>query len=222
MATLSGIPPLLSIGPPLLVFAAAVILYPRLDIDDLLPETDSDQLAALTIGITATYLGALLAFGIAWFGTGIRATLLAVGFGLLGAALGARFPATATTRTLLEGTIGGLLAYAASNVLIVTTTTAISFTNAIFVSLLGVLAALPAVLILPLGHADATNTQLRTAIRVVTIAAPLLLAAPAVASADGTTTTNYPLLLGGYLLVIALPGVFLHWTGRGLARGAVR
>lgn len=221
MVTAFGLSPLLFLGLPLLVLAAAVFLYPRFDTVKILPAIESDQLAAYTIGVTATYLGALLAFGIAWFGTGIRAPLLAIGFGLLGAALGARFPATATTRKLVVGATGGLIAYAASNILIVTTSTT-TIPSATGFTILGILAALPAILVLPLGYADTTGTRLSVAIRATIITAPLLLALLTIATETGTTAGTYPQLLGGYLLIVAIVGSVLYAVGARLAEGAVR
>lgn len=222
MATASGLSPLLSVGVPLLVLAVAVFLYPRFDPARILPDIESDQLAAYTIGVTATYLGALLAFGIAWFGTNIRAPLLAIGFGLLGVALGARFPTTATTRKLTVGATGGLVAYAASNILVVTTTSTTTFLSATGFTLLGILAALPAILVLPLGHADATGTRLGTVLRATILTAPLLLAVLTIATQTGSTTSKYPLILGGYLLIVALIGSVLYVVGARLAEDALQ
>lgn len=222
MVTAFGLSPLLSVGIPLLVLGAAVFLYPRIEPARILPDIESDQLAAYTIGVTATYLGALLALGIAWFGTGIRAPLLAIGFGLLGAALGARFPTTATTRKLIVGVSGGLIAYAASNILIVTTTSTTTLPSATGFTILAILAALPAILVLPLGYADTTGTRLSAVIRATIATAPLLLALLTIATEHRTTTTNYPLILGGYLLIVAIVGSVLYAVGARLAEGAVR
>lgn len=222
MASALGFSPLLSAGIPLLVLAGAVFLYPRIDSARILPGVESDQLAAYTIGGAATYLGALLALGVAWFGTGIRAPLLAIGFGLLGAALGARFPATATTRKLIVGAVAGLVAYAASNILIVTTTSTTALSSATVFTIIGILAALPAILVLPLGHADATGTRLSTVLRGTMITAPLLLALLTIATRTGTTTSNYPLILGGYLLLVAITGSVLYAVGAKLAADAVQ
>lgn len=222
MATAIGLSTLLSVGLPLLGLVAAVLLYPRIATIGILGDVESDQLAAYVIGVTAIYLGTLLAFGLAWFGTGIRAPLLAIGFGLLGAALGARFPATATTRRLLEGATSGLLAYAASNIIIVTTTATATLTDGVILTLLGVLAAIPAVLVLPLGHADATNSRLGTLIRATIVAASFLLAFLTVATETGTTTSDYPPVLGGYLLIVAVLGVVPYSIGEGLAKVATR
>lgn len=219
MASSIGISTLLAVGLPLLALAGAVFLYRRVDIDVLMPDIEPDQLAAITIGVAATYLGVLLALGLAWFGTGIRTPLLAIGFGLLGTALGARFPATATTRDLIEGAIGGLLAYAASNILIVVTTTATTTTNAVVATIFVVLAVLPAVLIIPLGHADVRSPRIGVALRAMIIGSPLLLAVIDVASSSAGPAPGLSALLGSYLLVVAILGVVLYWVGMELAVG---
>lgn len=218
MTVNSGLPPLLTVGIPLLVYVAAVVLYPRLDLAGAMPDVEPNKLAALTIGVIFTLLGALLAFGLVWFGTDPSTTLLAIGFGLLGTTLAARYPTTATTPKLLVGTNGGLIAYAVSNVLIVTTSATTPIENATVATLIVLLAAIPAILPLPLGHAASTNDPLQPAILAATLISPSLLVVLTVATGPPATTSLYPLLLGGYLLVLSVIGAVLYWTGAELGR----
>lgn len=209
----TGLPPLLVIGLPLALLAVAVTLYPRLNLVARLPDLDPDQLAAIVIGVSATYLGILLALGLAWFGATFDTVLLALGFGLVGTALAARYPRTATTPGILQGAIGGLLAFLASNILILTATTPTPSLDATYESVLLTLIAAPAVLPIPYGHAHATTHTLTTPLRIAIVATPLIPAILIPATTPSGGSDLHTITFGTYLLATALLGILTYTIG---------
>lgn len=205
---------------PTLLLTAAVFLYPRLDIERVAPTSDPRRLASLTIGITAVLVGLLLATGTVWFGTGVDAALLAIAFGYLGTAVAVHSngESTRTTRTLVVGVTAGLLSYAASNTIVTLASTDTTLTSALAVSSFGVLLALPAVAILPLGNADATASRLASWLRGVIVAAPIVLIATRVPITGGLGAFFIVAALTILTLIVAVAGVVPYAVGWAIAR----
>lgn len=198
---------------PTLLLALVVLIYPRLGVETAAADVDTDQFAALTIGAVATLLGAVLVSGVAWFGVDATTTVLAAGFGVLATTLAARYPARTTLRGLVVAASLGLLAFAASNAIVTATSTAIEGVLGPTVS--AILLAIPVVVLLPLGYADATESPYARHLRVVLVAAPTLFVASRVTMDDpyGLLT----LLLATYGLLVAVLGVVPYWVGVRLA-----
>lgn len=202
---------------PALLLTVAVLLYPRLDAGRLVPATDPARLATITIGVTAIFVGAILASGLAWFGTDVDATLLAIGFGYLGTALAATKPPTRTTRGVTIGAIAGLLTYAASNTIVTLATMDSTLTSALSTSTFGVLLAIPAVALIPLGYADAAASRLARPLRVAIVAAPVVLLATRVPFTGGLGPFFIVAALSVFTLILVILGVIPYSVGVAIA-----
>lgn len=198
---------------PTLLLSAAVLIYPRLGVVDAVPDVDVDQLAATTIGVVATILGLLLAFGTVWFGVDVTSTILAAGFGILATALAVRYPDRATFRGIVVAALAGLFTFAASNVLVVTSTTQTSLLNAVQATSFAILLAIPAISILPLGFADATSDSRARYLRIAIVAAPLVLIATRVPYVAGFGVFFLLILVAAYTLLVSVLGVLPYWVG---------
>lgn len=203
---------------PALILAAALLLYPRLDVEAADPGVDPDRLVAISIGVIATLIGLPLAFGTVWFGTDVTTTVLAAGFGLLATTLALRYPDTATLRSTIEGATAGLLAFAASNVIVIALTTDLPVQRALSPTIFAILLALPLVTMLPLGYAVATQSRYARHLRVLIVAAPLILLVTRLPIQGGGLASFFFLLLPIALsLTIAVIGLLPYWLGSRLA-----
>lgn len=203
---------------PTLVLGAAVLLYPRFGVMKAVHDVDSDRLAAITIGVAATLIGLPLALGTVWFGMNVTTSILAAGFGMLATALALRYPETTTLRNAIEGAIAGLLAFAASNIVVIALSSPQSIQRAVASTAFVIFLALPVVALLPLGYADATKSRYTRHLRVLIVATPAVLIATRVPIETGGLGSLFFLILPIVSSVLlAIFGLLPYWVGVRLA-----
>lgn len=203
---------------PIVVLGAAVLLYPRLDVATAVQDVDTDRLVALSIGVAATVIGLPLAMGTVWFGMDVTTSVLAAGFGILATTLALRYPDTATFRNTIEGAIAGLLAFAASNIVVIAISTPHPIQRAVAATTSAILLALPAVAMLPLGYADAICSRYARHLRILIVAAPAVLIATRVPIEAGALGSLFFLIVpAAFSVALAILGLLPYWVGIRLA-----